>query len=164
MIPSSPLPGEGTQVYFRTAEKFGILCPSRRRVAAGVRSPTTVKRKERQTTMQHMQLENRQRLGFLASLGWTMRRIAEDMGWSSQAISDELRNRRVDSDMPFAERSRTPYDVFIEKHGAKGKASRRRSPPVPASVRTSARERDCRPVRRRPSAPAPRRSRRCRRS
>ena len=89
---------------------------------AGVRNPTTVKRKERQTTMQHMQLENRQRLGFLASLGWTMRRIAEDMGWSSQAISDELRNRRVDSDMPFAERSRTPYDVFIEKHGAQGRA------------------------------------------
>ena len=72
--------------------------------------------------MQHMQLENRQRLGFLASLEWTMRRIAEDMGWSSQAISDELRNRRVDSDMPFAERSRTPYDIFIEKHGAQGRA------------------------------------------
>ena len=45
-----------------------------------------------------MQLENRQRLGFLASLGWTMRRIAEDMGWSAQTIANELLSRRVDSD------------------------------------------------------------------
>ena len=51
--------------------------------------------------MQHMQLANRQRLGFLASLGWTMRRISEDMGWSAQTTSDELRNRRVDSDKRY---------------------------------------------------------------
>ena len=48
--------------------------------------------------MQHMQLGNRQRLGFLASLGWTMRRISEDMGWSAQTIANELLCRRVDSD------------------------------------------------------------------
>ena len=48
--------------------------------------------------MQHMRLANRQRLGFLASLGWTMRRISEDMGWSAQTIANELLCRRVDSD------------------------------------------------------------------
>ena len=48
--------------------------------------------------MQHMQLGNRQQLGFLASLGWTMRRISEDMGWSAQTIANELLCRRVDSD------------------------------------------------------------------
>ena len=34
--------------------------------------------------MTHMKLCNRQRLGFLAELEWTMRRIAEDRGWSAQ--------------------------------------------------------------------------------
>ena len=51
--------------------------------------------------MTHMQLGNRQRLGYLASLGWTMRRIAEDMGWCAQTITDELRNRRVDSNKRY---------------------------------------------------------------
>ena len=48
--------------------------------------------------MTHMKLNNRQRLGFLAELGWPMNRIAEDMGWCAQTITDELRNRRVDND------------------------------------------------------------------
>ena len=51
--------------------------------------------------MTHMKLCNRQRLGFLAELGWTIRRIAEDMGWSAQTISDEPHNRRVDSDKRY---------------------------------------------------------------
>ena len=51
--------------------------------------------------MTHMKLENRQRLGLLASLGWTMSRIAKDMGWCAQTITDELRNRRVDSDKRY---------------------------------------------------------------
>ena len=51
--------------------------------------------------MTHMKLTNRQRLGFLAELGWPMDRIAADMGWCAQTITDELRNRRVDSDKRY---------------------------------------------------------------
>ena len=78
-----------------------------------------------------MQLENRQRPGFLASLGWTMRRIAEDMGRSAQAISDELRGRRVDSDKRHGCPNRlcAHYEECrLESYTATGKGLRRNQP------------------------------------
>ena len=81
--------------------------------------------------MTHMKLCNRQRLGFLAELGWTMRRIAEDMDWSAQTISDELRNRRVDSDKRHgcANRLCAHYEECrLEALSATGKGLRKNQP------------------------------------
>ena len=78
-----------------------------------------------------MQLENRQRLGFLASLGWTMRRIAEDMGWSAQTIANELLNRRVDSDKRHGCSNRlcAHYEECrLESYTATGKGLRKNQP------------------------------------
>lgn len=128
---SRSLPGEGAKFTFGLPRNSAYYTHPDERPRAGVRSPTTVKRKERQTTMQHMQLENRQRLGFLASLGWTMRRISEDLGWSAQTIANELLNRRVDSDKRHGCSNRlcAHYEgCRLESYTATGKGLRKNQP------------------------------------
>ena len=81
--------------------------------------------------MHHMQQENRQRLGFLASLGWTMRRISEDMGWSAQTIASELLNRSVSSDKHYGCSNRlcAYYEnCRLESFSATGKGLRKNQP------------------------------------
>ena len=81
--------------------------------------------------MTHMKLTNRQRLGFLAELGWPMNRIAEDMGWCAQTITDELRNRRVDSDKRYGCSNRlcAHYEECrLESYTATGKGLRKNQP------------------------------------
>ena len=81
--------------------------------------------------MHHMQQENRQRLGFLASLGWTMRRISEDMGWSAQTIASELLNRSVSSDKRYGCSNRlcAYYEnCRLESFSATGKGLRKNQP------------------------------------
>lgn len=81
--------------------------------------------------MTHMKLKDRQRLGFLAELGWPMNRIAEDMGWCAQTITDELRNRRVDSDKRYGCSNRlcAHYEECrLESYTATGKGLRKNQP------------------------------------
>lgn len=81
--------------------------------------------------MKHLQIENRQRLGFLISLGWTMKRIAQDMGWSAQTISDELRKRRIDSDKRYGCSNRlcAHYEECrLPSYSATGKGLRKNQP------------------------------------
>lgn len=78
-----------------------------------------------------MKLKDRQRLGFLASLGWTMRRIADDMGWCAQTVSNELANRRVDSDKRYGCSNRlcARYEECRhESYSATGKGLRKNLP------------------------------------
>ena len=73
--------------------------PANRRIVAS--APTTDGIVQKETTMSQMKTADRNRIEFLVSLGWSLPKIAADLGRSPSTIRSELLGQRLDSDKGY---------------------------------------------------------------
>ena len=73
--------------------------PANRRIVAS--APTTDGIMQKETTMSQMKTVDRDRIEFLVSLGWSLPKIAADLGRSPSTIRSELLGHRLDSDKGY---------------------------------------------------------------